>query len=145
MRYQTTIELGGQILTDDEADTILDALEQYHPAIGYTDGNASVLITVPAESLRQAVTTGLALIATATDREPFGVAAMTEAAWDAREGFVPVPELIGADEAAVILGVSRPRIPQLVAEGKLPATKVGNSFAFARATVEALASRRVES
>jgi excisionase family DNA binding protein len=142
MRYQVTIDLPGPPLTDDEADRAIEALAEHHPAIGNEHGGPSILITVPADSLRQAVATGLALAAAASDREPLGIAALAEQEWDRREGFVPVPELVGATEAAQILGVSRQRIAQMVDEGKLPATRAGNAFVFARPTIEALAHHK---
>lgn len=142
MRYQVTIDLPGPPLTDDEADRALDALAEHHAVIGYENGSPSILITVPADTLRQALTTGLALAGQASDRDPLGISALLEQEWDRREGFVPVPDLIGATEAAQLLGVSRQRIAQMVDEGKLPATRAGNAFVFARPTVETLAEQK---
>lgn len=48
---------------------------------------------------------------------------------------------IGSIEAARILGVHRTRINQLIAEGKLSATKIGHSLIFDRRDVERLAEK----
>ena len=46
--------------------------------------------------------------------------------------------LVGATEAARILGVSRQRIQQMTDEGKLPTRLVGNALVFTRGEIAAI-------
>ena len=74
-----------------------------------------------------------------TDR--FGVLATAE--FDRRADDVDRPDLVGATEAAEIIGISRQRVQQMADTGALPARKVGGkSLVFPRATVEAIAAAR---
>lgn len=118
----------------------LDLLETYHPAASESPaGLLEVTVTVPADDLRQAVTTALAVAA------PIGrvlvVTAQPEEVRDGRQGWDVVDELVGASEAAEILGVSRQRVLQMVGEGKLPNRKVGREYALPRQAVEAVRGR----
>lgn len=115
----------------------LDLLEAYHPAAAESlAGLLEVAITLPAEDLRQAVTTALALAG------PIGrvlvVTAQPEEVRDRRQGWDVVDELLSASEAGEILGVSRQRVLQMIGEGKLPNRKVGREYAIPRAAVVAL-------
>lgn len=116
----------------------MDALAPYSPAVGRTDrGTTELIATVPARSLEQAVSTGLAVMLRAAGQiESIGV--MTTAEYDRRVDDVALPDLVGATEAAEILGVSRQRVQQMAAAGTLPSRKVGGkALVFARPTVEA--------
>ncbi len=143
MQYQVDAELSGKPLTEAEADHALEQLPGLSAVIADSHGYPDVLLTIGADDVIQATTLGVAVIERATARTVTAVHVMPTETWDARQGFVPIPELIGATEAATLLGVSRQRIAQLVDEGKLPARRAGNALVFARGTVEAYQSHRV--
>lgn len=118
-------------------DAILDHLADWHASAGAVQsGNLGITLTLPADGLRQAVATALALV------EPIApsltVRALPERIRDERQGWEAVDDTISALEAAEILGVSRQRVQQMVAEGKLPRRRVGRGYVFPRAAVEAL-------
>lgn len=139
MQYQAELELSGKQLSDTEADQVLDELPGLHAVISHDRPHPEVLLTVPAESVVQATALAVGAVERATGRTVIVAQVMPTEVWDARQGFIPVPELIGATDAAALLGVSRQRIAQMVDEGKLPARRAGNTLVFARGTVEALA------
>jgi excisionase family DNA binding protein len=120
----------------------MDALASYCPAVGRTArGQTELIITVPARSLEQAVTTGLAVMARAADPdrlERFEVLATAE--YDRRLNDVQMPDLVGATEAAELLNVTRQRIQQMAAAGQLPRMQVGKTLVFPLATIEAMAA-----
>jgi excisionase family DNA binding protein len=124
--------------TPKRAEGWMDALADYSPAVGRTPrGRAELIITIPARSLEQAINTGLAILSRAAGQlAAFAVLATSD--FDARSEDVPLPQLVGATEAAEIVGVSRQRIQQMADAGQLPHTRVGNALAFPRQVVEAL-------
>lgn len=84
--YNAVVDLGVDL--DPEAvDALLDALADYHSAMSVSPGGAvEAIITFPAETLRQAIATALAVCAAAAGREPkaVAVAVMTTREFDAR-------------------------------------------------------------
>ncbi|HEY9413568.1 MAG TPA: helix-turn-helix domain-containing protein [Pseudonocardia sp.] len=135
--YNAVIETARR---DEPGDDLLDALADYHPATSKSArGWLTVTITVPADSLRQAITTALALVEQAAGTEVVALEAMTTEEFDARAGFEPMPtDLVGTTEAAQMLGVSRQRVQQMADGGFLPYVRVGGkALAFSRATIMA--------
>ena len=131
--YNATIELEARgALTDDQVDELMEQLAGYHAAIGHTPRRHSVTISLPAENLRQAVTTALAVVEAAFGSPALTIEAMTTAEFDTREGWQPVPELVSVAEAAEILGVSRQAVLQRIGTRSLPAEKVGRGYAIPR-------------
>lgn len=128
-----------------KAERMSDALVDYHVAIsGTPGGNLAARISLPAESIQQAGATALAVITAAAGEgaRVVGYEIYTEELFFAREGWEPVPELVSVTEVAQILKVTRQRVLQLVDEGKLPRTKVGNTLVFPMPAVEALANSK---
>lgn len=81
--YNAVVDLGLTIETDPD-DVIIDALIDYHPALARSvQGTLEAIITVPAESLRQATITALAVCQSATGREARAVQVMTTADFEA--------------------------------------------------------------
>ena len=79
--YNALADLG---LDGVPGDDLVDALIDYHPAIARsTRGTLEAIITLPAESLRQAALTALAVCEHATGREPRAVQVMTTEDFDA--------------------------------------------------------------
>ena len=115
-------------------DRIMDALDGFHPAASTSlAGLTGVTITLAADDLRQAVTTGLALVGPVAP--VVAVSAIAEEVRDAREGWDVVDELLSASEAGEVLGVSRQRVLQMIYEGKLPNRKIGREYAIPRAAL----------
>lgn len=135
MHYVTETELDRRTPNTDELDAIIAGLADYHPALSTaTSGNLTITLTIPADTLRQAATTTLAVVG-ADYGAPLTLSVQPEEVRDARLGWVPIPDLVGATEAAQILGLSRQRIQQLVTAGKLPATRIGRELAIPRAAL----------
>lgn len=124
--------------TADELDELMDALGPFHAAIGMTPrGWLGFRLSVPAEGVRQAALVATALVqAAGPGLVPLSLEVMPEDEWDARQGFVPMTSLIGASQAALMLGVTRQRVIQMVDEGKLPGQLVGRSTVIPRSAVE---------
>lgn len=122
---------------------LVDELLEYHPAASSSEfGRLEVWITLQAEDLRQAVRTGLA-IAGELQYPLVAIEALTTSDFDTRNGLTPVPELIGAEVAAEILGVTRQAIGQQFTAGKLPGQRLGErGLVFARRDIETIAARR---
>lgn len=129
--------------TADVVDAVMEALVDVHPTV--TSGPAQtavIVVTVPADSLRQAVSTTLSLVAGSLPTvAAVGVSAVPEHVRDVREGWAPVPELLSTTEAARVLGVSRQRVGQMIHEGVLPAEKVGPTYAVPKDAVIARRGR----
>lgn len=119
-------------------DTWTTTLEPWHPAISGTATHVVATITLPAETLTQAVAAAVAIVGQLAPA--LAVQAMPEQLRDARQGWAPVPDMMSVADAAAALGVSRQRVLQMIDEGKLPGTKVGRSYTVPRSAVEAIAS-----
>lgn len=117
-------------------DQAVEELADFHPAISIGPrGHAEVTITLPADSLRQATVTAFAVVSVAFGEEPVACSVMTTAEFDARRGFVPLPELVSVSEAAEILGISRQRVLQKIVANQLPAVRVGRDYAIPKRSV----------
>jgi excisionase family DNA binding protein len=117
----------------DVDELLIDRLADYHSATGRSPrGWVEVTITVPAESLRQAVSTALAVAEGAQVAPVLGVEVLPTAEFDARNGLAPMPELVSVTEAADLLGVSRQAVLQRLESGSLAGQKVGNTWIVQR-------------
>lgn len=131
-------------------DELVTSLDGFHPAVSFTPrGWLSIMLTMPAEGTEQAVRAACAIASGPVARIDAAativrIEAMTEAEFDAREGFAHVPDLMGLPEAAAALGVSAQRARQMVDEGKFAtARRVGErTWVVARSEVEAKAAKR---
>lgn len=111
-----------------ELDELTEALAAWHIALGRSAaGNLTVTLTVPADNIGQAIATALAVVTPHLDA--LGLSCLPEQTRDERQGWDPVPPLLSVTEAAERLGVSRQRVAQMIHERKLPATRIGNTFA----------------
>jgi excisionase family DNA binding protein len=132
--YNATVELTDRS-SDQLADHLVDNLADYSPAVSRSvGGRLEVVLTVPADSLRQAVITALALVA-AAGHDAYAVEVLPTDEFDRRLGLEPVPELLSVTEAAAALGVSRQAVQQRIDAGTLPARKVGKAYAVPQAAV----------
>lgn len=132
--YNARVELDTRGDIDDQ---LLEELTDYGPATGRAErGHVEVYITLPAEGLRQAVTTALALVGSAVGVDVLAVEAMPTDEFDRRVGLAPVPELVGVTDAAAALGVSRQAVLQRLESGSLPGRKVGNAWVIPQVAIE---------
>lgn len=130
MDYNATLTFTPVDGVDD--DELVDRLVDYHPAVGPSDlvsGAREAVITLPAASLSQAITTVRAVAA------PLGVLHGLEivptAAWDHRLGRTTnEDDLIGVTEAAGALGVTSQAVRERLAAGTLPGRKIGRNWAL---------------
>ena len=120
---------------EDQTDPILDQFADYGPAINAgATGQAEVVITFPADSLQQAVSTAAALFG---PLRPVGLEVIPTALWDKRADAVPVPALLSVSEVADQMGVSRQAVLQRIESGSLPATRVGATWVVPAGSVPA--------
>lgn len=116
----------------------LDALADWHAiAAGTPSGTIELVLTVPAEHLRQAVATALTIVATA-GHEPQAVRAMTTDAYDTGVGLGPEPETLSVAEAAELLHVTPQAIRQRLTTGTLPGRRIGRDWRLPTAAIEQL-------
>lgn len=129
-------------LSEADVDRYMDALAAYAPSISVSAyGNVTARITVPADTVGQAAGTATAVVEQITRADTIGLELFPEDEFDRRQGYEPVPELIGVGEAAAILGVSEQRVRQMIDEGKVAAHRIGGrTFALTRSEVEAKAA-----
>jgi len=145
--YNAYLEVDyGRMPGADRIDTLMDELAAYHPSLSEpSSGWFGVRITLPAENLDQAAHTAIAVVERATGASTVLAEVMTEAEFNARQGFTTIPELVSTTEFAEMLGVSRARVGQMIDEHKLrTATRVGGTTVIARseAIAKALAAGR---
>lgn len=137
MNYNATATLARTYarMSEDDTDTIIDALIDYHPAISADPtGKANVIITLPADSLHQAISTANALFVAL---RPVGLEVVPTDLWDRRAGITRMPDLLSVTDVATRLGVTRQAVLQRIDSGSLPAIKVGKSWAVPAAAVTA--------
>lgn len=155
MTWNAEIELDIRLTTRNAeklAGEWLPALADYHAVIasGRT-GNASVLITLPAESLRQATMTAIAVVQEATGRTATAAQVMTTEAFDAIDdaqaeagasGVETIPELMSVPAAAEILGMTRQGLLDRVQQERIPGVQVGKAWVVLASAVRAEAEAR---
>lgn len=119
-----------------DAEDAVDALVGYHPGISPGPrGQLDVVISLPAETLRQAINTSLAVLEQAVGQVTT-IEVMTTDDYDARQGLAPMPELLSVTETAHTLGISRQAVLQRLESGSLHGSKVGNAWAIQRASID---------
>ena len=136
--YNIRAELAASIDTLDEAriDQLLDDLAPYHPATGRSLlGRIELIITLPAENLTQALSSGLAVLERAAGEPVVVIEAMATTDFDALLGVEPTQRMLSVTEAAEQLGVSRQAILQRIDAGTLPATRVGRAWSIPESAI----------
>ena len=132
--YNVIIDIGH--IQPDGVD--LDVLAVYHAvAAGTPTGSVELILTMPAESLLQAITTTLSAVQALTRYEPFVVRAMSTAAFDAGYDIVGEPDTLSVGEAADRLGVTASAVRQRLSAGSLAGRRVGRDWRLPLAIVEA--------
>lgn len=124
-------------------DHLIHALIDYHPATGRSPrGWAEVTISLPAETLRQATVTALALAEAALAVEVLVIEVLPSAEHDARLGLAPLPELLSVTETAARLGVSRTAVLKRLESGSLTGQKIGSTWVVPADTLLTADERR---
>src|SRR6476620_11904273 len=96
--YTARIELETR---DDLPGESLAALDGYRPVVARSAlGWVEVTITLPADDLRQAVTTALAVTECAMAQSVLALEVMPDAQFQRRRGTEPVPDLVSVAEVA---------------------------------------------
>jgi hypothetical protein len=131
---------------EESGDILVDTFKTFHPSAGPVgNGNIDVWLTVngvDAYDVSQ-IATGLA---SKVQRPLIALEVLPTADFDRREGLTPVPELIGADDAADLLGISRQAVLKRYNTGALPGHRVGDRvIAFTRRDVDLAAAQRSKS
>lgn len=118
----------------------MPALADYHAVLGAgPTGQVVIVISLPAEGLRQAASTALAVIQDVTGRTAVSLQVMTTEDFDARTRIEPdvLPSMLSPTQAAEILGQSRQNVLLMLEQGRLAGQKVGNAWVVLASAVEA--------
>lgn len=133
---------------DDVLGDLLDLLAEYSVSPAGAGDHVSLTLTVTASDVRAAVDEGLALAhkalldVDAPIYEAYAAEAMTTEEQDRRLAEPLIPALVGAADAAEILGVSRQRVHQLHTENPRfpePVAQLRMGPIWLRASIEAFA------
>jgi len=99
------------------------------------------VFTIPAESVRQATSTALAVLET----YPWplrSLRVLTTADFDRLTDAMALPPLVSVQEAADGLGMTRQGVLKAIKGKVLPATRVGGTWVLQRSVVEGARARR---
>ena len=123
-------------LTETDINHHLNTLTPYHVAISNPRaGEGQIVITIPADTLTQAITTTQA-IATSAGITIDALTIETTERFDTLANEIPMPKLISVTEAAQLLKISRQAILQRITAHTIPATKIGDTWAIPRASIK---------
>ena len=124
---------------EETVEQLIDPIVDYGGAVGRSElGRTEVVFTLPADSVRQANTTALAIL----EQYPstlLSLRVLTAADFDRLTETTELPPLVSVSEAAEELGVSRQSILKSIKSAKLPATRVGDTWVVRAAVVQARA------
>ena len=134
MDFNARIEWDTRISANDleKVDSLMDALEPWHPAIGASvRGFTEAVVTLPAESIRQAISAANAIAAEACAEAGGNVLAievMPTMEFDTRDTLSPMPDLLSVTQASTRLGISPQAVRQRLETGSLIGAKVGSTW-----------------
>ena len=130
---------------EETVDRLIDPIADYGGAVGRSElGRTEVVFTLPADSVRQANTTALAIL----EQYPWtllSLRVLTAADFDRLTDAIELPPLVSVSEAAAELGVSRQSILKSIKSAKLPATRVGDTWVVRESVVQARARESAKS
>lgn len=130
---------------EDTVEQLIDPIADYSGAVGRSElGRTEIVFTLPADSVRQANTTALAIL----DQYPpalVSLRVLPASDFDRLTEAAELPALVSVSEAAEELGVSRQSILKSIKTAKLPATRVGDTWAVRKSVVQARARENAES
>ena len=128
-------------LADDIVDTF--GADHHGVAVVHPLGYVQAIITLPAETVRQAAATAAALAAQ-IEREVLGIDVMRTDVFDAASGLQPVPEWASVTEVAERLGVSRQAVLERLNRGTLAGHKQGKQWVVDAHLVRELEAEQIE-
>lgn len=138
MDYNVTAELDTAMddLDADQADAYLAAFADYSPVIARSDlGRADLILSLPAQTLWQAIATTRSLLA---DLSIARISIESAEDFDRRSTYGTIPPLISITQAAQRLGMTRAGVQKRIEKGTIPAVRVGDaSWAVPAAAVPA--------
>jgi len=144
--WATTITLRGNgTLDDDQADEVVERLEDAHGTLSVGVGEISVTLDVDTDEGRSMFvvsdaeqTVRLALLGTPAFDWPLVHAELATAEeQESRLAEPPIPELLGSAEVAALLKVSKQRLAELRARLPLPLATLASGPVWARPAIEA--------
>jgi predicted DNA-binding transcriptional regulator AlpA len=137
-QYTAYVEVRERGVDQQRVGQLLERLIAYSATISQSPrGWLAARVTLPADNLLQATSSAVALVETVTGAQAVAAEVMLHTEFQARKSAVPMPELVGANDAAAMLGVSRVRVHQMIDDGTFPtAQKVGSGYVIARSDVE---------
>jgi excisionase family DNA binding protein len=142
--YEVEIEFGIPA-SPEVGEAIVDAFASLGGVAGVSDhGNADVMASVRAPTMTEATIAVLEIAEKAGVGRVVCLQVMPAHEWAARQGFLSrgEPEVISVTEVAGILGVSRQRVHQLIASGRIPSHRVGHSHVIERSDIVEYAKGR---
>jgi len=122
------ISAPGMTFTEGHADEVMDALAANAPAVSYDPKAMSIRFCVEADSVGRASRTGLDLLRSALKAVGIRIPPATIVAYeiegledlDRRVGKLNLPDLVGVDEVAKMLDVSKQRASELARRANFP-------------------------
>jgi excisionase family DNA binding protein len=138
--FNVTLESAGPQPTDDQIDDWMDALAPFHGVVGGTGrtDRMDYTLSLPAESLAQALAAGIAVVERATNRRVISAEVMPTDEFDVRNGMTPTSELMSVSEVAEHWGITRQAVLKMIHARKFATvTRVGDTWALNRSEVYA--------
>ncbi|MFC9839743.1 helix-turn-helix domain-containing protein [Rhodococcus sp. NPDC127530] len=125
-----------------DADALRGPIAEYSGGAARSElGHAEVVFTIPAESVRQATSTALAVLGT----YPWplrSLRVLTTADFDRLTDAMDLPPLVSVQEAADGLGMTRQGVLKAIKGKVLPATRVGGTWVLRQSVVDNARARR---
>lgn len=125
-----------ETLTADNSVALVTPVETRNGAVGRSAlGRAELFFCVEADDIRDAIETAQQIVGDYYEAALVALRAVSSEDFEREADTAPLPALSSVSEAAEALDVSRQRVLQLVTEGKLPATKIGTTWAIRTASL----------
>ena len=136
MNYNARVELDSRDFDESAVDALADVVDEYDGVVARAvhGGRVELIFTVPADTLRQAVITTLSVVL-ATGHQVYALEVLPTDEFHRRVDAAPIPNLVSVPQAGEMLGISRQAALAQAAGGKLPATKVGDTWVLLRSAV----------
>ncbi|MEU4195123.1 helix-turn-helix domain-containing protein [Kribbella sp. NPDC026611] len=132
--YAVQVELDHRSTSNGEVARIHERFDDW--AVNVSENVAGYMVlrlTVPANGLRQAVSTALTLVGDIAP--PIGVHALPLEVLEQRETIGELPELISVPKAAELLSFTRQNVLHLIDTGKIDAIKPARDYLIVRASL----------
>ena len=152
VRVETRAPRGSEdVLTDDAGDDLMEFLEEYDGVVSSGPRSWDAIVTIPADSPRNAADRGATLIeemAAKAGLPPWPavrVEAISQDVLAEQLDRPPLPDLVSTPEAAEILGVSQQRLHQIAGENSdfpAPAYELRAGKLWLRPAINAFAERK---